>query len=139
MVLTIMHKSSTLEQIIDLFLLRINPPDHAVELPYYTTGSILAAALMRLTIIGAVAWGFNAKYAGSGWWWTAVMFATWGIGVYPAYLQYRKFNEAVSVLERDTLCGSCRYFNPSNQLCTILDVHVTSAEPPCEGEAWEPK
>ncbi|MCO6465872.1 MAG: hypothetical protein J5I53_04570 [Bradyrhizobiaceae bacterium] len=134
-----MSQPTTTEQIIDLFLLRVTPPDRAADLPYYTTGSIMAAAVMRLTIIGAAAWGFSSAYSSSGWWWTTVMFVAWGVGVYPAYLQYRRFNESVEQLQDGTLCGTCRHFNPTNQLCTILDEHVTSAEPPCEGEAWEPR
>ncbi len=133
-----MHRPTTLEQIIDLFLLRITPPNHATELPYYTTGSIMAAAVMRLAIIGAVAVAFNEQYGSSGWWWTVVMLAAWGLGVYPAYLQYKRFNTEVERIQESTLCGACRHFNPTNQLCMILDEHVTNAEPPCGGESWEP-
>lgn len=133
-----MQAKSGFDQIVDLFLFRVSPPPESEEQPYYTTGSIMAAAVLRLVLVGSIAWYFNDTYGSSGWWWTAVMFAAWGIGVFPAYLQYRRFNESVQRLQEGTLCGSCRHFNPTNQLCTILDVHVTSAEPPCEGEGWEP-
>lgn len=134
-----MQKPSAFDQFLDLFLLRISPPPHAVDQPFYTTGSIMAAAVMRLAIIGALAWYFNDAYRSNAWWWTLVMFAAWGIGVFPAYLQYKRFNESVQDITEGTLCGSCRHFNPTNQLCTILDEHVTSTEPPCEGEGWEPR
>lgn len=42
---------STLSEIVDLFLLRVTPPEGETERPYYTTGSIVAAALFRLTLI----------------------------------------------------------------------------------------
>jgi len=129
---------STLSEIVDLFLLRVTPPEGETERPYYTTGSIVAAALFRLTLILFLAMLFNDQYRGTGWWWTAVTLAAWGIGAYPAWLQYRRFNEDVRVLQENTLCGSCRHFNPTNQLCTVLDVHVTSNEPPCGGDEWEP-
>ena len=134
-----MRTPSTGEQILDLFLLRTSPPDYATDLPYYTTGSIVAAALLRVFIIGMVALLLNSQFQGSGWWWTTVMFAIWALGAYPAWLQYKKFNDHVEQFHAGTLCGSCRHFNPTNQLCMILDVHVTTEAPPCEGEAWEPK
>jgi hypothetical protein len=72
-------------------------------------------------------------------WWYA-MISIWGVGVYPAWLQYQRFNEAVEKIEDGSLCGACRHFSPSNQLCSILDEHVVHAEePPCAGEGWEPR
>jgi amino acid permease len=134
-----MSRPSGFDQFVDLFLLRVTPPDHASEMPYYTTGSIMAAAVMRLAIIGAAAFLLNDRFGHSGWWWTVVMFAAWGLGVYPAYLQYTRFNAEVEKIQEGTLCGACKHFNPTNQLCMIMDVHVTTEEPPCEGEAWEPR
>ncbi len=134
-----MRQPSKAEQILDLFLLRTTPPEYAEEQPYYTTGSIVAAALIRVALIGTAATILNVSYGSTTWWWTAVLFAFWGLGVYPAWVQYQRFNDAVEQLHIDTLCGQCRHFNPTNQLCMILDVHVTTEAPPCEGEGWEPK
>lgn len=134
-----MRKPSSFEQILDLLLLRTSPPDYAVDQPYYTTGNIVAAAIIRVAGIGVIAIIFNEAYGSSGWWWTAVMFAMWGLGAYPAWIQYNRFNDKVEELHTGTLCGSCRHFNPTNQLCMIMDEHVTSEQPPCEGEAWEPR
>lgn len=134
-----MSQPSTSRQFIDLLLLRTSVPEDAVDQPYYTTGSIVAAALIRVALIGVIAIVFNERFSSSGWWWTTVMFALWGAGVYPAWLQYQRFNDAVEELHTDTLCGACRHFNPTNQLCQIMDVHVTSEAPPCEGEGWEPR
>jgi hypothetical protein len=39
----------------------------------------------------------------------------------------------------DTLCGSCINFEPSSQLCKVLDEHVSVDFIPCEGLRWEPK
>jgi len=134
-----MRVPSTAEQIRDLFLLRTNVPDYATDQPYYTTGSIVAAALLRVSIIGVAAILLNDQFNSSGWWWTTVLFAFWGLGIYPAWIQYNRFNDAVEELHTSTLCGQCRHFNPTNQLCMVLDEHVTSEHPPCEGEAWEPR
>ncbi len=133
-----MHHPTAFEQFLDLFLLRVSPPDHATELPYYTTGSIVAAAVMRLAIIGTLAVLLNDRFQSSTWWWTSVLFAAWGLGAYPAWLQYRRFNEHIEHIQSETLCGKCRHFNGTNQLCMVLDEHVTSEQPPCEGELWEP-
>ena len=133
-----MRTPSKAEQILDLFLLRTSVPDYAEDQPYYTTGSIVAAALLRVALIGIAATLLNSQFNSDGWWWTAVLFTFWGLGVYPAWVQYQRFNDEVEKLHNGTLCGSCKHFNPTNQLCMVLDEHVTTSEPPCEGEAWEP-
>ena len=132
------RRPSGFEQFVDLFLLRTSAPDYESDSPYYTTGSIVAAAIMRIAIVGLAAILLNDTFNSSGWWWTGVLFAFWLVGVYPAWLQYQKFHEEVEQLQTGTLCGACRHFNPTNQLCMVLDEHVTSEAPPCEGEAWEP-
>jgi hypothetical protein len=133
------RQPSGLEQVVDLFLLRTSTPDYASDSPYYTTGSIVTAAIMRVAIIAVVAILLNDMFNSNGWWWTAVLFTFWLVGVFPAWLQYQKFHEDVEKIQAGTLCGACRHFNPTNQLCMVLDEHVTSEEPPCEGEAWEPR
>lgn len=135
----LMRTPTTTEQILDLFLLRMNPPDYATDQPYYTTGSIVAAGLLRIAVIATIAFLLNAQFESSSWWWTLVLFALWSLGAYPAWVQYKKFNDHVQELHHGTLCGSCRHFNPTNQLCMVLDEHVTTEKPPCEGEAWEPR
>jgi hypothetical protein len=125
------------EKFLDLFLLRVREPEYTEHLPYYTTGSIVAAALLRVTIIGVASFVVSAYAASSTVWWFA-MIGLWGLGVYPAWLQYQRFHEKVEQIRSDTLCGKCRHFNATNQLCMILDEHVTTDEPPCEGEGWEP-
>lgn len=122
---------------IDVFLLRMREPEHAADKPYYTTGSIVTAAMLRVVILGLVCIALTEVAEPTVVWWTA-MLSIWGLGVYPAWLQYQTFHQKVQELTVGTLCGACRHFNPTNQLCTIMDVHVTSEEPPCEGEGWEP-
>ncbi|MCX6140245.1 MAG: hypothetical protein NTX15_05360 [Candidatus Kapabacteria bacterium] len=126
------------DKFLDLFLLRMREPDYAIDQPYYTTGSIVAAALMRVSILGAASFLLSLYAQSNTVWWFA-MLSLWGIGVYPAWMQYQRFHERVEKITAGTLCGACRHFNPTNQLCMVLDEHVTSEHPPCEGEAWEPK
>lgn len=132
------ERPSTLEQVRDLFLLRIREPDYVVDQPYYTTGSIVLAALVRLLVVSLILM-FVGDHYGASTTWTFGFFAVWIVGIWPAWNQYQRFNSQVERLEHGTLCGACRHFNPTNQLCMVLDEHVTSEKPPCEGEAWEPR
>ncbi len=132
-----MREPSNGEKLLDLFLLRTREPDYAVDMPFYTTGSIVAAALLRIAIIGVGCLLLTGYASSNTVWWTA-MVGLWGLGVYPAWLQYQRFHERVTAIHADTLCGKCRHFNATNQLCMILDVHVPDENPPCEGEGWEP-
>ena len=122
---------------IDLLLLRMREPADAAERPYYTTGSIVTAAMIRVALLGLICIALAQVADATIVWWTA-MLSLWGLGIYPAWLQHQAFHETVEQITVGTLCGACRYFNGTNQLCTIMDVHVTSEEPPCEGEGWEP-
>lgn len=133
-----MTQRSGFDEFMDLFLLRVQEPEGHDDKPFYTTGSIVFAAMVRIAIIGVVTLIISRSVATETIWYVA-MFAIWALGVWPAHQQYRRFNARVEQLQEGTLCGACRHFNPTNQLCTILDVHVTSEEPPCEGEGWEPR
>jgi hypothetical protein len=133
-----MSKPSAGQQLLDLFLLRMQEPEHATERPYYTTGSIVAAALMRIAIVGVIAILLRDRVDSS----SLVMGAlagAWLLGYYPAYQQYKKFNDRVADLLESTLCGKCRHFDPTSQRCMIYDEHVDENYIACEGESWEPK
>jgi len=132
-----MSQPPPFEQFRDMFLLRLSPPPYAVDQPYYTTGSIVSAALMRIVLL--IVLGFVLRsYQSASITWTITTFAIWALGVFPAWKQYTVFNEAVDRIIESTLCGTCRHFNPSNQVCRVLDVHVTTDAPPCEALDWEP-
>lgn len=136
--MTMERRPTTTEEWVDLLLLRTTQPDYATHQPFYTTGSIVSAAIMRIALIGLG--GIVARqYLDGSTLWYAVLFLMWALGAYPAYRQYQQFNSNVTALTESTLCGQCRHFDPTNQLCTIMDEHVTGEEPPCEGEAWEPR
>lgn len=127
------------DRFVDLLLLRMNPPSDSKDRPYYTTGSIVSAAMSRVVILGLASMAVS-KYASANVTWWFAMISIWGIGIYPAWLQYQRFNESVAQIENGSLCGACRHFNPTNQLCSLLDEHVVHADtPPCEGEGWEPR
>ncbi len=73
-----------------------------------------------------------------GLWWITAFFV-WLVALYPAYKQYTEYNNRIEDFLEDTLCGKCKHFEPSGQLCKLLDVHVTKNSVPCEGLSWEPK
>lgn len=127
------------DRFVDLLLLRMNPPSDSKDRPYYTTGSILTAAMIRVAILGISAMVLGNYATATVTWWFA-MISIWGVGIYPAWLQYQRFNDSIEQIEDGSLCGACRHFNPTNQLCSVLDEHVVRADsPPCEGEGWEPR
>lgn len=133
-----MSKPSSGQQLLDLFLLRTQEPEHETDRPYYTTGSIVAAALMRIAIVGIIAIFLRERVDNS----TLVLGAlagAWLLGYYPAYQQYKRFNDRVSSMLESTLCGKCRHFDPTSQRCMIYDEHVDEEYVPCEGESWEPR
>ncbi len=125
------------EKISDLLLFRPIEDDDG-DTPSMTTGSIVWGVLLRSAIIIVISFLLLDQLHLHEYWYI-ILFAVWFFAVYPGYQQYQKFNQKIEKMKESTLCGSCRHFDPSGQLCTILDEHVSSNYIPCEGESWEPK
>lgn len=106
----------------------------------HTLGSIIWLAMLRLTVTIFVAWYLKDQFHNNyGEWWTVTVAALYGIVIYPAQIQYHYFKKTSKRLVEQTLCSSCRYFNPEGLHCTRLDEHISEDYLPCEGEGWEPK
>jgi hypothetical protein len=107
----------------------------------HTLGSIIWLAMLRLTATIFVAWYLKVYIsdAAYGQWWAVTVAAIYGIAIYPAQIQYSYFKRTSKKLIEQTLCSSCRYFNPEGLHCMQLDEHVSEHYLPCEGEGWEPK
>jgi len=106
--------------------------------PSFTVGTIVYGTILRISAIIVLTWIINEYYGRTETVWTISMLLLWGIGVYPAFQSYKKFLKNVSIIKSNTLCGSCKHFNETNQLCSILDEHVSETYVPCEGLSWEP-
>ena len=112
--------------------------DNETDQPVVTTGSVVWGLLLRSAIIiflSAIL--INALELRTYWWW--VLLGLWFFAAWPAYRQWQQFSSRMEKFEASTLCGSCRHFDPSSQLCKIYDQHVSTNHIPCEGLAWEPK
>jgi len=106
--------------------------------PIITTGSIVWGVLLRSAIIMVLSFILmiyleNHTYS------YMFFFIFWFAAAYPGWRQYQLFQQRIKKVEESTLCGSCRHFEPSSQLCKILDEHVTREYIPCEGLSWEPR
>lgn len=107
----------------------------------YTLGSIIWFAMLRLTATIFIAWYVRDHLTSLdyGQWWAITVFSLYGVAIYPAQIQYRHFKKTSKRLVEQTLCSSCRHFNPEGLHCMMLDEHVSEHYLPCEGEGWEPK
>jgi hypothetical protein len=106
--------------------------------PRFTTGSIVLGALMRTAFIVIASMAIIGYYRLYDYWWWVIL-ALWLLVAYPAYQAYKKFSTEIQDIEESTLCGSCRNFEPTGQLCRLYDEHITKDYIPCEGNDWEPK
>lgn len=127
-----------LEKIFDFLLFREGTTEDNSSEPIVTTGSIVFGALLRAAIIIFITLFVVIEYDYRGYWWISAFFV-WFFAFYPAYRQYTKYNQRIESFSEDTLCGKCKHFEPSSQLCRITDEHVTQNYIPCEGLSWEPK
>lgn len=128
-----------LDKLIDLFMFRegSEEDDYSTK-PVVTTGSIVWGVLFRFAIIIVVSLSLMNYIDWKFYWWT-VFIAIWFFVAYPAHRQYEKFYIRMDKFEEETLCGSCKYFSSTGQLCTMYDEHVSKTHIPCDGESWEPK
>jgi hypothetical protein len=130
-----------IDRLTDLILFRFTGQkndNNANPQPVITTGSIVLGALMRLTIVVLLSW-----WAMDIWrlqdYWSLFLLAIITLVMYPAYRQYTHFNDRITVLQESTLCGSCRHFDSTGQLCKLYDQHISTTHIPCEGQEWEPR
>lgn len=127
------------EKIIDLLMFReTDDESDAANVPVITTGSIVWGLLLRSFIIVFLSFLLISYFQAYQYWWYSGFFL-WLFAAYPAYRQYQSYSKKIEIIEEETLCGSCRNFDPSNQMCKIYDEHVSSDYIPCEGQSWEPK
>lgn len=120
-----------------MFFFRTPSEEDDYQEPKITVGAIVFGALLRSALLILFSF-FGVEYLDMrGMWWITA-FLIWFLAIYPAYKQYEQYQKRIANFQQDTLCGKCKHFEPSSQLCKILDVHVTRNEPPCEGELWEP-
>lgn len=126
-----------LENIFDLFMFREGTEeDSETNLPKVTIGSVVWGIILRSALIIVIMMIFQEKFREI---WYISLFIFWFFVAYPAYKQYQKFNERMESFQEETLCGTCKHFNPSGQLCTVYDEHVSKHHVPCNAEAWEPR
>lgn len=127
------------DTILDLLMFReASEEDNYTNEPVITTGSIVWGVLLRTAIIVALAFLLADQLDLKDYWWISFFFV-WLLALYPGWRQYQAFNERMENFEESTLCGSCRYFDSSSQLCTLYDEHVSQEHLPCDGDNWEPK
>ncbi|ROL61032.1 hypothetical protein D9V86_07870 [Bacteroidetes/Chlorobi group bacterium ChocPot_Mid] len=127
-----------LNKLTDLLMFRQpTDEDNQSTEPVVTTGSILWGVLLRSAILILIISLLLESLSMRQHWWL-MLFALWFLVAYPAWLQYKKFQERIQNFQEETLCGSCKHFEANSQLCKIYDQHVSTEYIPCEGLSWEP-
>lgn len=104
--------------------------------PRVTIGSIVLYALFKTTALMLVGWFVIEYYKAQQYWWILIS-AIIVLALLPAYKQYETYREQITVIEKNSLCASCRYYNDSGIVCTVMDEHVTAQHTPCGGAGWE--
>jgi hypothetical protein len=125
------------DKIVDVLMFREGADDDINNQPKITTGSVVWGVLSRSFIL-VIASFFVMEFLQFRQYWYIILFLIWAIAVYPGWRQYKHFQEKIEVIKDETLCGSCRNFEQTNQLCKIYDEHITKTYIPCEGNNWEP-
>lgn len=128
-----------LDKISDAFMFRSGTEeDSHSNKPVVTTGSIVWGVILRSFLIITISIFLLDRFNAQSLWWF-VLFALWVLVAFPAYKQYQVFNKRMEEFEESTLCGQCRHFDSTSQVCRLYDEHVSKEYIPCEGSAWEPK
>lgn len=106
--------------------------------PKNTTGSIVFLGLMKVGAIMLVSWFLVERFSLYSYSWI-VLLALWVLAIYPAFLDFQKFKLASKIIEENSLCAKCKFFDETGLLCTIFDEHVSATHTPCGGVEWEAK
>lgn len=100
-------------------------------------GEIVFWTLVRITLSIPVIWLLK-DYINTQLWWSVSFVIIFVFVFYPAVIKYRQFQDKNKNIFNDTLCSTCRHFDPTAVLCIKLDKHPTEKYIPCEGLEWEP-
>ena len=125
------------DKIIDVIMFREGADDDATHQPKITTGSVVWGMLSRSLVLILISTLLLESLKLREYWYF-ILFLIWAIAIYPGWRQYKHFQEKMETFQEETLCGSCKNFESSSQLCKIYDEHVTKEYIPCQGENWEP-
>lgn len=107
-------------------------------IPDVTVGSILTWGLIKTALLVVIIWFVVEQYNLHQYWYVGLG-VFWFIVAYPAFLQYQRFKEQTHHLEKNSLCATCRHFDPTGHFCRQMDEHVSETYIPCEGLKWEGK
>lgn len=126
-----------IEKIADFLMFRegTEEDEEGALQPVVTTGSIVWGILLRSAIIVVISFLIIEITGQRNWW---ITFIVWLFAIYPAFRQFNIFQERIKKVEEETLCGSCKHFDATSQLCKIYDEHITKSYIPCDGLNWEP-
>lgn len=138
---TVTRKADMLDNLQNLFNTGGNAPDERkiapqVFKPKITIGSIVLFALLKITALMLGGWLLIEYTEMQQYWWililSIVLFA-----LMPAYQQYELYREQSKTIAKNSLCASCRHYDDSGIICTIMDEHVSVQHTPCGGAGWE--
>jgi len=133
----LLKKVIMLDTLMDILLFRLHKRNADSRTPRLTTGTIVFGGLIRLSMIVIVTW-LISDYWEFYQFWPLFSLMVIMIVFYPAYREMSIFSDTVEILKESTLCGSCKHFEPSAQICSRYDEHITEHHIPCEGMDWEP-
>lgn len=106
--------------------------------PKVTIGSIVLYALLKITALMLVGWFLIEHYDMHQYWWLLLM-SMLILAILPAYQQYEVYREQSKIIAKNSLCATCRHYDDSAIVCTIMDEHVSAQYTPCGGAGWEAK
>lgn len=123
-----------LQDLISIFNFSYNKDDREV----ISVGSIIWGIIFRSFLIMVLSLLIIRKFELFD---NAIVFVIvlWFFVAWPAYNKFKEYNKRSEEFIESTLCGSCRHFERTAQLCRIYDEHPTKDYVPCDGDAWEMK
>lgn len=101
-------------------------------------GAIIFWGIIRTALLIPSLWLLYGVMEYHYWWWLGIL-SIYGIIIHPATIQYKLWLQENEEIIENTLCSSCKYFEPSAVICLLHDQHPSLKCLPCEGIDWTPK
>ncbi len=101
-------------------------------------GEIVWYSILRLGLTIILLW-LTFDYWGEKYFALIAFLSIFFFVIYPAIRAYKIFIEKNKQVVENSLCTTCRHFDPSAVLCMKYDKHPNENFLPCEGNDWEPK
>lgn len=101
-------------------------------------GLVVYRVLISLVFVISGLWVLK-YYIDDTLWFIIAFFSLLGFVIQPAWSAYQDYVKKNKAILTNSICGSCKNYDPSAPVCIKYDENPTETYVPCDGLDWDPR